>query len=114
MGTSALKWTVGGIYQENESLDNYGPPANNLFGVPGGTLDVDLFNWTVYSEESFEAWAAFGEVSYAVSDRLNIGAGLRYSKMTGGVVQSPALRLTRERSTARILGSSSIIECWTT
>lgn len=50
-----------------------------LFGRPGGTLGVDLFEINeIFVEENSQSWALFGETSYAVTQRLEVGAGLRY------------------------------------
>ena len=35
---------------------------------------------TMYGEGTFKAYAAFADVTYAMTDRLNINAGLRYTK----------------------------------
>lgn len=77
-GSGRLEWTVGGFYQDAEYFEDQGPAEDNLFGVPGGTLGVDLFNFTGYSDANSKSWAAFGEVSYAFTDKLSMGAGLRY------------------------------------
>jgi iron complex outermembrane recepter protein len=103
-GSGRLTWTLGGIYQDNESIDDYGPASGNLIGVPGGTLDVDVFNWTVFANESSRSWAAFGETSFALVDRLNIGVGLRYFEddrrlqtQPGGAFQSGTFQSTNPR-----------------
>lgn len=101
---SGAQWTVGGSYQDNESVDDYGSANDNFFGVPGGQLDIDLFNWTLFAHENSRSWAAFSEVKYALSDKLNLGAGLRYfeddrrlQSESAGTFQTGTFRSTNPR-----------------
>jgi iron complex outermembrane recepter protein len=65
------KWTIGGFYRDTKSRFF----NSSLFGTqeaPFGPL------FTSDSRLASQAWAAFGDVSYGLTDRLTIGAGLRY------------------------------------
>ncbi|MFK8041797.1 TonB-dependent receptor, partial [Congregibacter sp.] len=93
MDESRLQWNVGLYYSDDEgSIDNKTfVGAAEIFGIPEGFL--------IDSEETFgssEVYAVFGQVNYAVSDRLTLTVGGRYSEETifadisgfgGGAVQ---------------------------
>ncbi|MDY6947694.1 MAG: TonB-dependent receptor [Pseudomonadota bacterium] len=70
IGDSKAHWTIGGFYRKAESA-NYG---ENLFGLP----NVFAAPSTVRGSNSSKAVAAFGDLSYDLSDKLTLGAGLRY------------------------------------
>lgn len=70
-GDGPLQW-IAGLYFLDE----------NKFGALGLVRRVgapNLRSFNIFAENKTEAWAAFGEVSYALSDRLTLTAGLRYS-----------------------------------
>ena len=73
---SPWNWTLGLFYKDAKMIpvDIQG----GLFGVPGGTLGVDLFAFSDFRDERSESWALFGETSFAMSDQLEVGVGLRY------------------------------------
>lgn len=69
--TEALDWVAGVYYFEsnielNSTLLNGGPTG---FG----------FYWTNDLEQDTESWAAFADLSYAVTDEIDIVGGVRYS-----------------------------------
>lgn len=73
-GSGLWRWTIGGLYRHTESAME----QTFYFGVPGiagaplpGPI-VDRKN------NQSESWAAFGDVSYKVTDRFTLGTGLRY------------------------------------
>jgi iron complex outermembrane receptor protein len=74
---SRLEWNVGFYYSDDEGfIDNKTFVGSaEIFGFPEGFL--------IDSEESFsssEVYALFGQVNYAVTDRLTLTAGGRYSE----------------------------------
>ena len=69
-------WTAGLFYKDAQLIPLDAKGA--LFGVPGGTLGVNLFSFSNFQQEESKSWAVFGETSYAVTEKLEIGAGLRY------------------------------------
>lgn len=75
-GSGPWNWTMGLFYRDAELIP--GDTQNLLFGVPGGTPGVDLFEFAIFREERSKSWALFGETSYALTDNLEIGVGLRY------------------------------------
>lgn len=76
-GESKLQWNVGLYYSDDEGfIDNRTlVGAAEIFGLPEG-FQID-------GEETFgssEVYALFGQVNYAVSDRLTLTVGGRYSE----------------------------------
>ncbi|EED31724.1 TonB-dependent receptor [gamma proteobacterium NOR5-3] len=79
MDDSKLQWNVGLYYSDDEgSIDNKTfVGAAEIFGIPEGFL--------IDSEETFgssEVYAVFGQLNYALSDRLTLTVGGRYSEET--------------------------------
>ncbi len=66
-GDGRLKWTVGGYY-----LDSKNSGSVDFFS---GATD---FRLSAESLGSNSSWAVFGDVSYRLTDRLELGTGLRY------------------------------------
>lgn len=71
VGESPLQWIVGGFYFNENSRWL----ASTYFGI--GPL-AGTFSNRVTTNET-KSYAAFGEVTYQVSERLKAGLGLRYS-----------------------------------
>jgi iron complex outermembrane recepter protein len=65
------EWTVGGIYRRFQ----YALDEAYYYALPG-----PLPSTTYLSDNNTisKSWAAFGDTSYRVMDRLTVGAGLRY------------------------------------
>ncbi|WOJ92198.1 TonB-dependent receptor [Congregibacter variabilis] len=79
MDDARLQWNVGLYYSDDEgSIDNKTfVGAAEIFGIPEGFL--------IDSEETFgssEVYAVFGQLNYALSDRLTLTVGGRYSEET--------------------------------
>jgi iron complex outermembrane recepter protein len=82
-GKDRFNWVLGGFYSDNKR--DYGQSLlvsgfESLSGIPttgrfGAGRDVLFFSDLHYELSQF---AAFGEGTYAVSDRLNLTGGLRY------------------------------------
>ncbi len=66
-------WTIGGSYRDTAA--NFLQVA--YFGIyePGDPLPAPL---TFSGKNTYETWAAFGDISYAFTDRFEVGIGLRY------------------------------------
>ena len=68
---------VGGLYYLRENITSHQEAyADDLFTGPGGftflrTIDDDL---------TTKSWAAYANFSFAVTDRVNLSAGLRYTE----------------------------------
>lgn len=80
-GDGAWQWTVGGFYRD--ATDNFS--LAGFFGapLPLGTptpaplaLLPPVFNLERHVQS--QSWAVFGNSSYQLTDRLEVGAGLRY------------------------------------
>ncbi|MDG1907220.1 MAG: TonB-dependent receptor [Arenicella sp.] len=78
-GDSKLSWNVGAFFNEDEGfIDNKTfVGAAMPFGLPQGFL-ID----SEASRETSEGWALFGQVDYAISDKLTVSFGGRYSEET--------------------------------
>ena len=84
-GDGALQWLVGAFYSDlsrnmvQAGTDESGAPffANPLIGIATDDTLVDI-----RSDFSEEQVAVFGELTYALSDRVTLGAGLRWFDST--------------------------------
>lgn len=74
-----LSWLVGLYYQYDDARFPVAtfPYGEYLIGFPEGVLDISLFGDTPK-----ETAAVFGQVSYDVSDRLQVQLGARYAHST--------------------------------
>ncbi len=63
-----LQWTVGAYYSDIKG-------TNLLDDYNGGSLAI---TYTIASNQKNESWAVFGNASYNLTDRLELGAGVRY------------------------------------
>jgi iron complex outermembrane recepter protein len=68
---SKLQWIVGAFYLDEEAETFTGIPF--IIGTPN-----DYILWDGRSDT--EAWAVFGQATYAFTDRLTVTAGLRYNE----------------------------------
>jgi outer membrane receptor protein involved in Fe transport len=69
-GDGRLQWAVGGIYQDLER-DFFAISDTLYFGI--------LYEDAPYtSNYTIESYAVFGDVSYDLTERLNVGVGVRY------------------------------------
>lgn len=68
-GTGPFKWNVGGYYQDEKRIyvSNYGNAG-----------DPPVFFSHSDTKRTYETFAAFGQVSYEVTDRLELTGGFRY------------------------------------
>jgi outer membrane receptor for ferrienterochelin and colicin len=69
-GDTRLKWVVGSFY-DRETLDRLQIIDLFLNGVPLGVQRLPVLNRT-------KSWSGFGDVSYGVTSRLDLGVGSRY------------------------------------
>lgn len=74
-GSGPWQWTIGGFYR-NAKVSN--KISEGSFATVGTPLAMATTFTSVGSKESSESWAVFGNMSYALTDRLEVGAGLRY------------------------------------
>ncbi len=70
----ALQWSVGGFYQDSDHRFGFGPWLFGPLPLPA------LLEGDSSESSTSESWAVFGEVSYELTQRLEIGGGLRYFK----------------------------------
>ena len=82
--TDKLNW-IGGLYFFHEEASWTGnvfaafPPPFNMPPIPRYTNPPANIIFEFRSSNETDAYAAFGEVSYSVSDKLTLTGGLRYS-----------------------------------
>nr|WP_315248502.1 TonB-dependent receptor [uncultured Duganella sp.] len=67
-----LQW-IGGLYYFNEAIQIDSISFNSL--APGNPQNIPYAR----QNQKSKSWAAFGSVNYAVSDKLKLRAGLRYT-----------------------------------
>ncbi|CAN5330441.1 TonB-dependent receptor [soil metagenome] len=77
-GDGPLNWTVGGFYSDRDTyVEN---PQVNTDPTTGEVIRPLQIATTRYINDSLRQVAAFGEVSFDVTDKLNLTAGGRYFK----------------------------------
>ncbi len=83
-GDGPLSWIIGGFYNHLESdgfskefTPNFDLYALNVWGVPGVARPDSLEYYSANQTELTEA-AAFGEISYQISEAWQVTGGLRY------------------------------------
>lgn len=69
-GEGPLTWTVGGFYRDFEA----NRPFTSFISLGGVVFPPSSGGDT----RENDSWAVFGDVAYAMTDRLEVGAGLRY------------------------------------
>lgn len=69
LGAGPWQWTIGSFYRH--AKDELA--ATNSYGLPGQS-----FTYSYSTKNLSESWALFANTSYDVTDRLTLGAGLRY------------------------------------
>lgn len=67
-----VNWLLGGFYRDSEGEQNI---PELFFGLPGPLPPAGVSSLTL---ETSEAWAVFGDVSIDITERLQVGGGLRY------------------------------------
>jgi iron complex outermembrane receptor protein len=70
-GDGPLQWIAGLYYLDEDKDGGLGLVRE------GGAPSLRTFN--IFAENDTQAWAAFGEISYELNERLTLTAGLRYS-----------------------------------
>jgi iron complex outermembrane recepter protein len=76
VGSSAWQWTVGAFYQDARRREDIPGYYQALPGPPGNPLPAAQFTYLAVTNS--KSGSVFGDVSYGVTDRLTLGAGLRY------------------------------------
>jgi outer membrane receptor protein involved in Fe transport len=91
-----LGWTLGAFYQ-NSKITN--PLVYDVLVVGVGTFPDNV----VIARTKSRSWAGFGELSFKVTDRFEIGGGLRYfeDKAEDGISQSEKFDALSPRGFAR-------------
>ena len=77
-GAGPLEWIVGGYYLHEDKKGALGLARENLRNaVTGAALPIGVF--IIPAENKTEAYAAFAQTTYDVTDQLSVTAGIRYS-----------------------------------
>ncbi|GGD73365.1 TonB-dependent receptor domain-containing protein [Lacimicrobium alkaliphilum] len=86
---SGIQWVIGAFYLDTEVFSNTrnfydadrdGNPVNEVVQGPNifaNNADIDFIN---SDYRNFNSYALFGQVTYPLSDKLNLTGGLRYTK----------------------------------
>lgn len=75
----ALKWVLGLNYKDADSRLFSGEGLDVIiFGGTANELVVPGLGFGALSTNTSESWAGFADASYDVTDRLELGAGVRY------------------------------------
>ena len=81
---SPLQWTVGGFFSDrNTKVNNPKVLANPTTGV---IFDPPQIATQRKIDDTLKQYAVFGELSYDITDRLNVIAGARYFKYTKDIM----------------------------
>ncbi|WP_116367311.1 TonB-dependent receptor [Parahaliea mediterranea] len=80
-----LDWVVGAFYMEQEH------ELTQNFPTLGFTAGDTFFATADYTTQKAESQALFGQVIYAINDRLNLTAGLRYTDEQKDFYRDPAI-----------------------
>ncbi|WP_269713526.1 TonB-dependent receptor [Caulobacter sp. NIBR2454] len=116
-GTNRVDWTVGVYYFDQNVTTNgiteYGADAAYWL-LPGtNTPSALLAGYTVFNDSSIDttSYAAFGQLTWNVSDRLRVTPGIRYtheekdgsyvSTVTGGLATTDTVLINRRLGVAR-------------
>jgi iron complex outermembrane receptor protein len=81
---SPLQWTVGGFYSDRQTTV-YNPQVN-FNPTTGKVITPNQVATARRIDDELQQYAAFGELSYDVTDKLNFTAGARYFKYTKDIV----------------------------
>jgi len=74
-GTGRLEWLLGGFYTHETSLLQQ---IGDTFGAGGVAIPVNIVTARIHSR--YEEYAVFGDLTYHVTDRFDLTAGLRYAR----------------------------------
>ncbi len=93
-GSGRWQWTIGAFYQDIYKHDYIPGYYSGVVGAPGSPLPGPF---TYLSITQSRSDAAFGDVSYQLTDRITLGSGLRYFRddqdyvLGTGVLDPPPL-----------------------
>jgi iron complex outermembrane receptor protein len=74
---SALSWVLGGFYQKNDDVFCVAQMLgiNEIFGVGGANNTPSV----LCNKQDAESYAAFGDVTWQLTDKWTLGAGVRWT-----------------------------------
>ena len=93
---AAVDWVIGGFYQTNDDVFCVAQVLGFLEMV-GQPFEANTSPFILCNKQDAEAWAAFGDVTWQATDKLTLGAGLRWSDETKewtGRPQAPVALVT--------------------
>jgi iron complex outermembrane recepter protein len=78
-GDGSLNWVLGAFYKDAEMIQSF-PSGFDIIAFPGQPDELLLpgLNAGAVNTSQSESMAAFADVSYALTERLRLGGGLRY------------------------------------
>lgn len=74
-GSGPVEWQIGGFYTNETSLLQQ---IADTFGAGGAPIPVNVVTARIRS--SYEEYAAFGNLTYHITDRFDVSGGLRYAR----------------------------------
>ena len=69
-----FQWVIGGVYNDVESSIT----GNFYFSDPGDFTAPRAPDFVLIQETTSESWAVFADANYDLTDRFEVGAGVRY------------------------------------
>jgi iron complex outermembrane receptor protein len=101
---------VGGLFYMVENIDSHQEAyGDDILTGPGGFT----FLRTVDDELKTTSWAAFANATYALTDQLNISAGVRYTEETKDYFRTTSTFSTFPGLTANPAFAFNIEDTWT-
>ena len=92
-----LDWLSGAFYSDDEGADRDFVNLSQNLGPINGTPYFFTFSAPLYNQQS---WALFSQATYALSERLNLTAGGRYTEEKKEMVTAHATLIDPDRNPA--------------
>lgn len=81
---SPVQWTLGGFFSDRKTV--VWNPQVGADPVTGALLEPEVVMTGRVIDDTLKQYAGFGEITYDVTDRLNLTAGARYFKYTKNII----------------------------
>ena len=78
----AIDWVVGGFYQTNDAVFCVAQVLGfvDMFGTTPANFQLNQNPQVLCNKQDAEAIAAFGHINWALTDKLTVGAGIRWTE----------------------------------
>ena len=81
---SPVQWTLGGFFSDRKTV--VWNPQVGADPVTGALLEPEVVMTGRVIDDTLKQYAGFGEITYDVTDKLNLTAGARYFKYTKNII----------------------------